>query len=101
MLEQAVGRIADSARPKLVILFGSRARGDAASDADVDLLVVERAVPDKYAEILRLRRAVGDIGASVDLLVCSEAEFKRRSRVPGTVLYWARREGKVLYEAAS
>jgi predicted CoA-binding protein len=37
----------------------------------------------------------------VDIFRQSEAEYQRRSQVPGTVLYWARKEGRALYEAAS
>jgi hypothetical protein len=48
-----------------------------------------------------LRQLLGSLGVGVDVLVYSEAEFERRSRVPGTVHYWARREGKTLYEAES
>jgi hypothetical protein len=37
----------------------------------------------------------------VDLLLYSEAEFDRRNQVPGTVPYWAKKEGKVLYDTAA
>ena len=43
----------------------------------------------------------GYIGKGVDVLVYSEEDFARRSAVPGTVPYWARIEGKVLYDAAA
>ncbi len=94
----AVGRIvANAAQPVKVILFGSYALGTADEGSDIDLLVVERDLPDKGAEYLRLRKAVGYMGVGVDLLLCTEREFERRSRVPGTVHYWARREGKGMY----
>ncbi len=35
-----------------------------------------------------------------DMLVYSEAECQRRSRTQGAVLYRARKEGRLLYEAA-
>jgi hypothetical protein len=50
--------------------------------------------------MIRLQKAVGSLGTGVDLLVYSEAEYERRSQVPGTVLYWARKEGRPVYEAA-
>jgi hypothetical protein len=62
-------------------------------------MVILPGKPDKYAESIRLRRAIGDVGAGVDVLVFSEAEARRRGQVPGTVIYWANREGAVLYEA--
>jgi predicted nucleotidyltransferase len=84
-----------------ILVFGSYARGDADEGSDLDLLVIEREVPDKAAEYLKLHRAVGSIGVGVDVLVFSEEEFERRSQVLGTVPYWAKKEGKLLYDAAA
>jgi predicted nucleotidyltransferase len=99
-LQQIVKRIVAVAQPKRVILFGSYGRGDAAEDSDLDLIVIERHVDNRGEEMVRLRGAVGRIGVGVDVLVYSETEYERRSQVPGTVLYWARKEGRPLYEAA-
>ena len=100
VVQQAVKRIVAMAQPRRVILFGSYGRGDADEGSDLDLMVILPNVPDKYEEIIRLHKAVGDVGVGVDMLVYSEAEYQRRSQVPGTVLYWARKEGRRLYEAA-
>jgi hypothetical protein len=37
----------------------------------------------------------------VDVLVFSQEEFERRSQVPGTLPYWAKKEGKLVYDAAA
>ena len=99
-LQEAVERIVTVARPSRVILFGSYGRGDAEAGSDLDLMVIKPEVSDKYTEMIHLHEAVGNIGLGVDVLVYSEAEYQRRSQVPGTVLYWARKEGRALYEAA-
>ena len=91
--DRIVERASSSAR---VILFGSYARGDASEDSDVDLLVVETELRDKAAEYLQLKSAVGRIGVGVDLIVMSDQEFERRRQVPGTVPYWAAKEGQML-----
>ena len=96
----AVQRLVASAHPTKVILFGSYARGQATEDSDLDLLVVERNVASKLHEMVRLREAVGSIGIPVDILVYSEQELAEWGHLPGTTLYWALKEGKVLYEAA-
>lgn len=41
-IEEVVRRIAEAAKPLKVILFGSRARGAASAESDLDLLVIER-----------------------------------------------------------
>ena len=101
-LAQAAQRVASVAsRPATVIVFGSYARGDATEASDLDLVVIEADLVDKAAEYLRLKAAVGRIGVGVDLLLFSRPDFERRSQVPGTLPYWARKEGKVLYDAAA
>ena len=82
-----------------IIVFGSYARGDATADSDLDLLVVEKEIQDRTREYVRLREAIGALGVGVDLLLCSEAEFEQRRQWWATPLYWADREGKVLYES--
>lgn len=98
-INQAVEKLVAAARPSKIVLFGSYARGEENEDSDLDLLVVEPAVTDKGMEMVRLRRAVGHIGTGVDILLYSEEEIAHRGQVPGTVIYWALREGKVLYDA--
>ena len=98
-LQQIVDRIVTTSNPNRVIVFGSYGRGDADEGSDLDLMVIKPKVENKYEEMIRLHEAVGRVGVGVDILVYSEAEFNRRSQVPGTILYWARKEGKALYEA--
>ena len=94
-------RIAAAAsHPARIIVFGSYARGDANEDSDLDLLVVEQQIADHTCEYLRLREAVGSVGVGVDLLLLSEPEFEKRRHWWTTPVYWAEREGKVLYESA-
>ena len=80
------------------MLFGSYARGDANEGSDLDLLVIENSVTDKAAEYLKLHRAIGAMGVGVDVVVMSGQEFDRRSQVPGTVPYWAAKEGRLLHD---
>lgn len=100
-IRNAVERMVSVAHePRKVVLFGSYARAEASEDSDLDLLVVERNVDDYTTEYSRLREAIGSVGVGVDLLLCSEAEFEKRRHWWTTPVYWADREGKVLYERA-
>lgn len=94
----AVRRLASTKSPSKIILFGSRATGKASKDSDIDFVVIEPRVSSKITEIARLRDAVGHVGLGVDILVYSEQEVAEWGEVPGTALYDALHEGKVLYE---
>ena len=99
-LHDIAQRVPAAARsPLKVIVFGSYGRGDATEDSDLDLLVVERNLPDASAEHLRLREVVGTIGVGVDLLLMPLAEFVRRRNWASSPVYWASREGRVLFMA--
>jgi uncharacterized protein len=98
-IQQAVSKLVEAAKPSKIILFGSYARGDATEDSDLDLMVIEAEVSSQFEEMVRLRNVMGDMGVGVDLLVYSDSEATRRSQVPGTLLYWAFKEGRVLYDA--
>lgn len=99
-IDKAAELLRDVARPEKIILFGSHARADARDDSDVDILVIEREVKDRAAEMVRLNRALGPLRLPVDLLVVSREMFDYWAATPGNVYYQARKEGKVLYEAA-
>ena len=101
-LTAAAHRLATAASvPTTVIVFGCYARGDATEQSDLDLLVVQPEIGDKASEYLRLEAAVGRIGVGVDLVLFARPEFERRSLVPGTLPYWAKKEGKVLCDTSA
>ena len=83
--------------PQEVILFGSYARGDQTADSDIDLLVVFPHGVDKAAEAIRIRRAIGRINTGVDIVVSSAQEVAEWEDVLGTIFYYARREGRLIY----
>ena len=102
LLERMVQVIVDEVDPEQVILFGSRARGDARIDSDVDLVVVE-ASPfgpgrSRRAEAARLWRALAGFRITKDILVFSRTEVDYWRDSLNHVLARALREGKVLYE---
>lgn len=101
-LTAAAHRLAAAAsKPTTVIDFGSHARGDATEESDLDLVVVQPEVSDKAGEYLQLKAAVGRMGVGVDLVLFARPEFERRSLVPGTLPYWAKKEGKVLCDTSA
>lgn len=97
-IKQAVDRLVTAANPSKVILFGSYARGDATNDSDLDLMVIERDLPNKFEEMVRLKQVLRSLHIPVDVLVYSEEYVQEWGHLPGSALFWALQEGKVLHE---
>ena len=97
-IQQAVARLVAAAKPSKIILFGSYARGDATENSDLDLMVIEREVANKFDEMVRLRQALRPLRIPVDVLVYSQKYVDEWGHLPGTALYWALHEGRVMHE---
>lgn len=98
-IDEMVERIVDRFHPLRVILFGSRGRGDAGRESDVDLLVVLAEVGDRRKTAIEIRRALARIPLAKDIIVTTPQEIRRRGDLVGSVLYPALREGRELYAA--
>ncbi|MDW8468095.1 MAG: nucleotidyltransferase domain-containing protein [Burkholderiales bacterium] len=79
-----------------VIVFGSAARGEAAADSDLDLLIVEPEVADRAAETVRLALLLGRRLLPADVVVISRSAFERERQIPNTLAWRAAREGRTL-----
>ena len=82
-----------------IILFGSRARGNARPDSDYDLLVTVRG--SSQTEIREYRRHLYDAlrgpGAVAEPWVMTEEEFEETRSIIGGLAYPAWTEGVLLY----
>ena len=101
LLDRMVRAIVAEVDPEQVILFGSRARGDAREDSDVDLIVVE-AEPfgperSRHTEMVRLYHALAGFRVAIDVLVYSQDDVEYWRDSLNHVLARALREGKTLY----
>lgn len=101
VLDDLVRRIAERFSPDRIILFGSRARGDAAPDSDIDLLVLFPEVADPNRRAAEVYAALVDFPRPMDIVVSTSSRFERYRNVVNTVYWPASREGKVLYERAA
>ncbi len=85
--------------PRRIILFGSRARGDARTDSDFDLVVVlDDDVPDERLSSKRRYEAHRGFPSPVDIIPCREGVLKERGRAIGSFAHTVLTEGVVVYE---
>ncbi|HEX4115211.1 MAG TPA: nucleotidyltransferase domain-containing protein [Solirubrobacteraceae bacterium] len=94
------GRLLAAAVPShsKVILFGSHSRSNARADSDFDFLVIEPSVVGKAKEMVRLRGVLDPLRVAADVVVVSQDYAEEWGDVPGTMLYDALTEGRVLAE---
>lgn len=96
----AVARIAELARPRKIIVFGSYVRGETNLNSDVDILVV---VPDPAVhprrESVRLMSELRDIIMPMDILVVPESQWEALKEAPGLIYREAWTQGVVVYES--
>lgn len=99
-LTTIVGRLVHEFDPAQIVLFGARARGDAQSDSDYDLLIVLDVVADRRAMRLAVRRTLDDLPISKEVLVASVHDLAERGPSTWGPISWAQSEGQTLYERA-
>ena len=102
ILDRMVRAIVEEVDPEQVILFGSRARGDAGEESDVDLVVVETEpfgkTRSRRLEAARIYEALADFDILPDVLLYSRNEVEHWHHSPNHVLARALREGMVLHD---
>lgn len=101
LADEIAGQIRSHFPAQMIILFGSRARGDAAPDSDWDFLVVMPSDQRSAKRALAVRRVVrpwpAARGVPMDILVRTPEEMARGFPLSKEILL----AGKVLYRAPS
>lgn len=72
-----------------VLLFGSRARNDARTDSDYDILLIinETLLPkDKIQIISKIRKALVQLEIPIDVLIQSRSEIEKKKNLPGHIV---------------
>ena len=98
LMTEIVRRIVAEACPQKVILFGSRSRGEARPDSDIDLLVISDDARSRAQRAADLYGVLSDIIIPMDVLVYRPEEIAEWQNVPQVFVTTAMREGRVLYE---
>jgi predicted nucleotidyltransferase len=95
-IERAAELLQAAAPAATVILFGSYARGEPREDSDLDFLVIEPELKARRKEMVRLRDVLRPLRVPVDVVVASRKAYDEWSDTPGTLLYKARQEGRIV-----
>ncbi len=97
-IEEITRTIVERFRPRRVVLFGSRARGEFRPDSDVDLMVEMESLLKRGPRTVEVLKAFGIRPWAMDLVVYTPQEIARLGSTPGTLLSVIEAEGRTLYE---
>jgi uncharacterized protein len=102
LLEEMTRKIVETVKPRQVVLFGSRARGDFHLTSDIDLLIVEDdpfgPTRSRRKEMARLWQALSRFDVAKDILVYALEEVERWRNSRNHVVAHALKYGRILYE---
>ena len=102
LLEEITRAIVETAKPRKVVLFGSRARGNAHPESDIDILVIEDEPfgpqRSRRKEMARLWHALSRFDMAKDILVYAAEEADKWKNSRNHVVAHALRTGRTLYE---
>lgn len=97
--DELLRRVVARLNPRRVVVFGSRARGGAGEDSDIDLLVVlDDDAPKEVLSWQALWEARRGYHGSVDLIPCRESVLRERAKAIGSFARTILEEGTVVYE---
>ena len=97
-IEELSSRIRKQFDPERIVLFGSYAGETADEDSDVDLLVVAETSLEPRKRYSAVRRLAADMPAAFDIIFKTPREYYRLRNVVNSIVYFADKYGKVLYE---
>ncbi len=101
MVEEAVNRIVEAVHPLQIIAFGSRAKGTARPDSDLDLLVVlsqpAASSQIRFDTAVHLHEMLSDISVAKDILVSDAAHLAAQISCLGSVYKEAAQSGTALW----
>ncbi len=91
-------RLIEKVSPKNIYLFGSYARGTAKPDSDLDFLVIWDTPLSQHKRNVLLSRLFSDRDFPLDIFAFTRKEAEAFCNIPGTIVYEAFQNGKMIYE---
>ncbi len=97
LVELVTKKIAEAIRPDKIILFGSRARGTATPESDIDLMVVYSGPKSTREVQLEVQRLFLDRDFSMDVIVVTPQYLENFKAVATTLAREVAETGVVCY----
>ena len=99
IIEEIKMKILQGINPRVIILFGSMARGTGNEHSDINLLVVwdEESELSNVKRRLILRKLIGIIEKPIDIITCNTNELKEALEDKNSFTSQIFKEGEVLY----
>ena len=98
LASQMAARIREAIHPDRIMLFGSRARGDADPESDFDLLIVAPSSLPRWKRTVPIYRLLAGMGVGKDVIWWTPQEVREWSGVLSHFINTILREGRILYE---
>ncbi len=96
-VERIVRTIAEKIKPEKIILFGSRAAGQAKQDSDIDLVVVYKGDRPKREIQIAIHKLFEHPDFSLDVFVLTPEEIESQKKVANTLAREISERGLVCY----
>jgi len=97
LINNVVRKIVNNFHPERIILFGSYANDTHKEDSDLDLIVIWNTDLNVHKRKLLLSKLFPMRNFSLDIFAYTEKEEQKFKNIPGTILYEAIHNGKIIY----
>ncbi len=99
VLNEIVDRITRVFPVRQIILFGSRAHGEAGAESDYDVAVIWDTPLARLSRTFEVRKLLVDVPASLDVVCLTPAELEAGTGVSYPVWRDIREHGRTLFDA--
>ncbi|MBI5637236.1 MAG: nucleotidyltransferase domain-containing protein [Nitrospinae bacterium] len=97
LVERVTRKIAEAIHPDKIILFGSRARGTATEESDIDLVVIYSGQKTKREVELEIEDLFFPRDFSMDVIVMTPDHLERYKKIANTLAREVAETGVVCY----